>query len=690
MLVYSKLSHKILHSHSTPVYNKTHKFALLIGIKNYRLNVKYSVSNNILLLFIIIFPAITTAQRFGSYLKYGKNELNKENYLEAIKYFNSAVKQRPASYEGYFLRGVAKYSLDDYIGAEKDFTNAIEFDPYNAEIYHYRAIVRSEQYNFGGALEDYGTAIELDPKNPYIYLNRARTNLFLKEYKTAISDCNNAIKHKYKKENVYVIRGMSYSGMELYKEAIEDLNTAIRYDPSNSNTYVQRGSVWMDLHEPDSAIVDFNKAIKIDSVNSYAIFNRALAEMEISDTLGAFSDLNKVIELSPYNSYAYYNRAILKIGQGNEADAIDDLNKVITLNPDNIVVYLYRGQLKKATGDYSGAMEDYSKAIEIYPDFADAWYERSQLKRQLRDFKGAEEDQKMAYRINEFNFSLNDSLKLDEQMYLKRLITFSGEFYDKKTENNKIQDEIVDIELRPVFTTVLYSKDIENIRMFDTYEKPLYHAEVITLTDKECMLDINTANQEIELLDKEIFTKPENPENYFKRAELYSHTHNYNNALFDYNIALMQDPNCIMAYFSRANTRYKLTELLNVEYESQYQLNSDFNPPAGNNLYDTTFLRKSLDEILQDYNKVISLDPDFYFAYFNRGYVKCMNGDYWGAVSDFSKALDIEPNFSEAYFNKGLILIFLNLKTVGCENISHAGELGIQESYSVMKRYCFK
>ena len=152
----------------------------------------------------------------------------------------------------------------------------------------------------------------------------------------------------------------------------------------------------------------------------------------------------------------------------------------------------------------------------------------------------------------------------------------------------------------------------------------------------------------------------------------------------------MQDPNCIMAYFSRANTRYKLTELLSAEYESQYQLNSDFNPPSGNNLYDTTFLQNSFEEVLQDYNKVISLDPDFYYAYFNRAYIKCMNGDYWGAVSDFSKAIEIEPNFSEAYFNKGLILIFLNLKTVGCENMSRAGELGIHESYNVMKRYCFK
>ena len=106
--------------------------------------------------------------------------------------------------------------------------------------------------------------------------------------------------------------------------------------------------------------------------------------------------------------------------------------------------------------------------------------------------------------------------------------------------------------------------------------------------------------------------------------------------------------------------------------------------------FDTTFFGHSYDEILRDFNKVIELDPEFYFAYFNRGYVKCIMGDYWGSVSDFEKALEIEPKFSEAYFNKGLILIYLNIKTIGCENMSKAGELGIKEAYHVMKRYCFK
>lgn len=649
----------------------------------------YKVLLVLVLVFTIVSQQELNAQRFGDYIQFGKIELEKENYTEAIKYFNSSIRHRPASYEGYFLRGYAKYSLDDFIGAEKDFTQASIYDPFNPEIYHYRAIARSEQYNFGGAFEDYETAIEIDPKNAYYYLNRARTYLYIHEYESAIADCNKAIELKFAKENVFLMRGMANAGIELYEEAIKDLDIAIRKNPENTYGYVQRGAVWMEIKEPDSALVDFNKALSINGNDSYALSNRAQAYMELEDTTKAFQDLNKVIELSPYNSYAYYNRAILKIGTADIQGGIKDLDKVLSMNPENIVVYLYRGKLKASEGNYKGAIKDYNKAIEVYPDFADAYYERSQAKKAMQDYFGAEEDYNMAYAINKFNFNENDSLKLEEEMYLKRIIAFSGEFYDKGADNVRIQDQIVQIDLRPIFTTVVYSKSVETIRLFDTFEKPVYHADVISLSSQQDRMSGNIADTQIDTLNQKIRTNPSDPVNYFNRAEIYANTQNYNKALEDYDIAIMLDPDYILAYFNRANIRYKLTELLSDEYESQYQLNTSFTQPiVPQSTFDTTFLEHSYEEILNDYNRVIELDPDFFYAFFNRGYVKCIIGDYWGSVSDYEKSLEFEPTFSEAYYNKGLILIYLNLKTVGCENMSKAGELGIDESYHVMKRYC--
>jgi tetratricopeptide (TPR) repeat protein len=637
----------------------------------------------------MVFQSNGIAQRIGNYIEIGRQDLKEGDFIKALADFNQAVYMQPTSYEAYFLRGISKYSLGDYVGAEYDFTMSIEFDPYYSESYHYRAIVRSQQYNFGGALEDFELAIERDKKNAYFLINRARTLLFLKEFQKAIDDCDKALELKFPDENLFIIRGLARKGLKEFEKALEDFNTAVDKNRFNPDGYLQRGGVRMDMEQPDSALADFNRAISLDSLDTQAYLNRALARIEVQDTLGAFKDLNKVLKMSPYNSFAYYNRAIIKIGTDDTEGAISDLDKVLALNPENIAVYLFRGQLKASLGNLKGALADYNKAIEVYPEFADAYYERSQVKKQLMDFKGAEADYKMAYGINQFNFN-NDSLSLEQTMYLKKLLAFSGEFYDKDVSDGKIQNQFVDIELKPVFNAVLFATDLSGIKMYDTYDKIGYSVPVINLTEGEAKLSETKVENEIGLLDKKIAGKPREAENYYQKGLLLAQTRDYRNAIYYFDEAIRLDPNLLMAWFCRANTRYKLSELINANNDMDYVFDASRDLTVSVRPIDSVSKAKAYNQIIRDYNKVISLDPDFYFVYFNKGYVRSLTGDYWGAINDFSKAIDLKDDFAEAYYNKGLLLLFMKLNSTGCSNLSRAGEMGIEEAYHVMKRYCFK
>ena len=48
---------------------------------------------------------------------------------EAIRTLNVLLRFDADAYEGYFLRGIAKYNLDDLLGADNDFSIAIEKNP---------------------------------------------------------------------------------------------------------------------------------------------------------------------------------------------------------------------------------------------------------------------------------------------------------------------------------------------------------------------------------------------------------------------------------------------------------------------------------------------------------------------------------------------------------------------------------
>jgi tetratricopeptide (TPR) repeat protein len=93
-------------------------------------------------------------------------------------------------------------------------------------------------------------------------------------------------------------------------------------------------------------------------------------------------------------------------------------------------------------------------------------------------------------------------------------------------------------------------------------------------------------------------------------------------------------------------------------------------------------------DVLNDYANCLQINPEFPYAYYNRAYVKCKIRDYEGALADLNKAIDIEKDFAEAYFNRGLTKIYLDDVNGGAMDLSKAGELGIQDAYNIIKRYC--
>ena len=91
--------------------------------------------------------------------------------------------------------------------------------------------------------------------------------------------------------------------------------------------------------------------------------------------------------------------------------------------------------------------------------------------------------------------------------------------------------------------------------------------------------------------------------------------------------------------------------------------------------------------VMSDLNKTIELAPDFAYAYYNRGRLYFDLKDYSAALADYTKAINLYGDFAEAYFNRGLIYIFLGNNAAGISDLSKAGELGLANSYNIIKRF---
>ena len=64
-----------------------------------------------------------------------------------------------------------------------------------------------------------------------------------------------------------------------------------------------------------------------------------------------------------------------------------------------------------------------------------------------------------------------------------------------------------------------------------------------------------------------------------------------------------------------------------------------------------------------------------------------LRGDYQRAIADYSQALILNQDLAEAWYNRGLSKIFAKHVEEGIEDLSKAGELGLYQAYSVIKKY---
>ena len=190
----------------------------------------------------------------------GRTCMMNNNYQEAIRTLNILLRFDEDAFEGYFLRGIAKYNLDDLLGAEEDFSTAIRLNPVYTQAYTYRAITRSRLGNYDDALQDFREAIELRPDLPGPYYSRGVTRLLNQQFKEAISDFDKFIRQENKVADAYICRGLSYLHLKDTVKAYENFNTAIRTNREDPNGYNRRGGLYLEQERYKEAEADFNKA----------------------------------------------------------------------------------------------------------------------------------------------------------------------------------------------------------------------------------------------------------------------------------------------------------------------------------------------------------------------------------------------------------------------------------------------
>ena len=558
----------------------------------------------------------------------GRSALYYEDYVLSIQYFNQAITAKPFLYEPWGLwynRVLCRIENKDYDRANADLDTMMTRWSDYSKIYSLKAEVCLQQKDTLGGAQYLDKSLEKDPYDGETWMVRAMISLSRKQW----------------------------------RDADEQLSKAIHLKPNTVGNYV----------------------------------NRALARYNINNIRGAMADYDKAIEIDPNNFLAHYNRGQLRVQVGDDNRAITDFDFIIQHEPKNFMAIFNRALLLDRTGDLRGAIRDYTTVINQFPNFWTGLHYRAQCYRRLGMTARAEQDEFRIFQAqNNKHFGIQQrwsasktrevrkQSEIDMDKYNQMVVAdeqtveheYSSE-YRGKVQNRKTGDELM-----PMFV-LAFGQAANGIRSYTAFDPELEKINTLKKSDDNLYLVCNRgslteeqSNRYFALIDKlcdDIAASTDinlvRPL-LMKRAAAYLQTQNLDDAINDFTTYISSDSTSAMAFWQRAVCQSMM---------------NDFNASQGIDV------KLKTARTLDDFNQAARLNPNSAFILYDRANFYASRKDYAHAIDDYTEALRIDPNLAEAYYNRGIVRQLSGNTNGGIADLSKAGELGLFDAYSVIRKY---
>jgi len=83
------------------------------------------------------------------------------------------------------------------------------------------------------------------------------------------------------------------------------------------------------------------------------------------------------------------------------------------------------------------------------------------------------------------------------------------------------------------------------------------------------------------------------------------------------------------------------------------------------------------DLAMEEFTRAIELDPEYYYAYYNRALVYYRRGDLEESLADYSKAIDLRPDNAYWTFERGFLYLELGDRDRAVVDLERSLELGL-------------
>lgn len=332
----------------------------------------------------------------------GEKVMASDDYMEALKRYDSLIDSQNADALNLFRRAVAADATGNTDKALGDFNQAIALDPQAALAFLGRGVLlATRKRSYERAIADFDKVLVLEPDNVLALIRRGEAFSQLGETGRGLVDLDRAVALAPRSSQAYFERGVIHSRRNETAAALADYNAALERNPRSVEALTSRAAIYSIDRKLDLAIRDLDAAIAIDKNNPVAFFNRGYARFALDEYPKAIADYTSAIELEPGFGLAFNNRCLTRAIAGQDLlQALADCDVALKLMPANLDVRDTRGFIYLKLGDAALALNEYENALQIDPNRAAALFGRGLARIRTGDVKGGEGDQAAARTLN--------------------------------------------------------------------------------------------------------------------------------------------------------------------------------------------------------------------------------------------------------------------------------------------------
>jgi tetratricopeptide (TPR) repeat protein len=273
---------------------------------------------------------------------------------------------------------------------------------------------------------------------------------------------------------------------------------------------------------------------------------------------------------------------------------------------------------------------------------------------------------------------------VDTTENFRRLIDFNSRTDQiKEVINGRLQDRNVIIELQDVFVVQYLHIDTlrkGRVKYFNkhvmAYNQEHNYQPALTISNKRFYFPGEFIAEQLDRMSGQL--REGDADALLTRGGFYLSRGEYTRAIDDFKAIVERHPDHLFARFNLAGARMLMYDY--IEAVERQSVRARLDQQEEKHTVDYSL-------ILEDYERCLAIDPDFVFALFNMANVHVKTGQIDEAIALYSRVLERDKDIAEAYYNRGLLYIYKGEKPRAVTDLSKAGELGLTDSYSVIKRY---